>query len=387
VVGLVIGAGAAGTMAAWRLADTGHQVTVLEQFKIDHDRGSSFGESRIVRRVYTDPLYTGLMAEAYELWDELQEKWRNSCPSGPDSDEAELINRSGGLFFGPIGNPDVVAAQSALQQNGVEYENLTAEDVHARFPEFTLPPNTLALFEPTMGFARASNAIGAAAFFARMTGVSIIEDTAVTRIEQVAGGLLVTAENGQQYRVDRVLITAGAWTIRFLAQPGTDRLKITRQVYIHLAQHSETDRFVAGRFPTWIDIGTNMYGFPRIGKSEGVKIASHDRGIAVDPESVDRSVSPKELENILRYASSHFEGLTDKVVYVKVCLYTNTPDEDFIIDEAPNLPGAYIISACSGHGFKFAPLIGQIGAELVHDGAQNRDLSRFRLSRLRTSIV
>ncbi len=167
---LIIGAGAAGSMAAWRLAKAGHQVTVLEQFKLDHDRGSSFGESRIVRRAYPDPLYTQLMGESYELWDELQESWRDACPSGRDSDEAELINRSGGLFFGPAGNPDIEAARAALQVNEVPFEELSSAQVSARFPEFRLPANTVALFEPSMGYARASNAVKAAAFLARRSG-------------------------------------------------------------------------------------------------------------------------------------------------------------------------------------------------------------------------
>src|SRR5580658_10341483 len=104
---LIVGAGAAGSMAAWRLARAGHQVTVLEQFRIDHDRGSSYGESRIVRRVYPDALYTNLMAEAYDLWDDLQAEWRLHCTAGPANDDAELIRRSGGLFFGPERHPDV----------------------------------------------------------------------------------------------------------------------------------------------------------------------------------------------------------------------------------------------------------------------------------------
>jgi monomeric sarcosine oxidase len=380
---LIVGAGAAGTMAAWRVAEAGHEVTVLEQFKIDHDLGSSFGDSRIVRRVYSDRLYTGLMAESYDLWDELQRKWRNCCPAGPDSDQAELISRSGGLFFGPAGNPDVVAAEAALRTNHVPYEKLTAAQVGVRYPEFRLPPDTVALFEPSMGYARASNTINAAASLAQGCGAEFIEDKAAIHIESAVNGVRINTKGGDSYIGDRLLITAGAWTAKLLAELGIRaKMQVTRQVYLHLEQSGDASHFSPDRFPTWIDISTNMYGFPQIGKSEGVKIASHNRGILTDPDAVSRTVCEDDKANIFRYAASHFVGLSDRVLYEKVCLYTNTPDEDFIIDEVPGMPEAFVISACSGHGFKFAPLIGQIGADLMLGNPHVRDLSRFRISRL-----
>ncbi len=201
---------------------------------------------------------------------------------------------------------------------------------------------------------------------------------------QITGLTALPLNKGERFTADRLLITAGAWTAGLLAQLGVDvKMRVTRQVYIHLERVGGADRFVAGVFPTWIDISTRAYGFPQIGRAEGVKIAYHLAGDDANVDAVQRDVDDGDREVIVRYAASHFEGLSDKIVYEKVCLYTNTPDEDFIIDEAPNLPGAFVISACSGHGFKFSPLIGQIGADLALDArTQNRDLSRFRLSRL-----
>lgn len=380
---LIIGAGAAGSMAAWRIAQAGHQVTVLEQFTLDHDQGSSFGESRIVRRVYPDALYTELMAEAYSLWDELQTEWTAHCRYHSQSDslsDAELIRRSGGLFFGPSGNADVAAAESALFENGVPFEKLNAREVESRFPQFSMPADTCALFEPTMGYARASRSVHAAAVLAERSGAQFVENAEVTDIAPAAGGVVASTRSGERYRADRLLITAGAWTGRFLGRLGVCApFEVTRQVYLNLKPAHSGSEFDADRFPTWIDIGANIYGFPHLGTTPGVKMASHNRGIAVDPNSVERDVTSEDIDSILTYAAAHFPGLSQEVVYQKVCLYTNTPCDDFLIDAAPNLPGAYVISACSGHGFKFAPLIGEIGADLALNRPHRRNLTRFGL--------
>ena len=162
----IIGAGVVGALASWRLARDGHEVTVFEQYRLDHDRGSSFGDSRIVRRVYADPFYTELMAEGYDLWDELQ----SAVP------QTELFFRAGGLFFGPKGHSDVQAARRALADSGVEHEVLDPADTRRRYPAVGLQPGEIALYEPGMGYARASNVVQAAAELARNCGASIREE-------------------------------------------------------------------------------------------------------------------------------------------------------------------------------------------------------------------
>lgn len=369
---LIIGVGGVGAMAAWRLARAGHNVVAFEQFGLDHDRGSSYGDSRIVRRVYPDALYTSLMADAYTLWDELQAQ----CP------DEELFLRAGGVFVGPFHHPLIRQAQAALEANGVAYEVLDKAGCAKRFPAFALEADEAAVYEPSMGYARASRCVKAAVRLARWHGAIVQENTPIVGITADASGVRVTTAAGTIITGDRLLLTAGPWTGPKLAEFGVSvPLVVTRQPYIHLQPATCPEMFGVGQFPVWIDAGTNFYGFPQLGDVPGVKIGLHDRGTATTPETVNRNVTDTDIESTLAYAQKRFPWLSDSVAYSKVCLYTNTPDEDFILDRVPGLPHTFVVGGLSGHGFKFTPLLGQILADLVQDKPVGYDLSRFRLSR------
>lgn len=376
---VIVGVGGVGAMAAWRLAQAGHEVVALERFRLDHDRGSSYGDSRIVRRVYPDALYTALMADAYALWDALQAQFP----------EEELIVRAGGIFCGPEDHPQVRAAQEALAASGVDHEVLTADACTRRFPAFALHPNEVAVFEPSMGYARASHCVCAATTLARRHGARIREETPVetVRAGRNGTGVEVTTQAGDSLSADRLLITAGPWTGPLLAQLGVQApLVVTRQPYVHLQPARNAADFEIGRFPVWIDAAANAYGFPRLGDVPGVKIGIHNLGETTTPETVDRAVREEDRTIVRRYAAMRFPWLSAEVVYEKVCLYTNTPDEDFIVDAVPGLSDAFVISGCSGHGFKFTPLLGRIAADLVAEVPVPYDLSRFRLARFGGNI-
>lgn len=370
----VIGAGVVGALAAWNLARRGHEVVVLEQFQIDHDRGSSYGDSRIVRRVYADPFYTELMAEGYELWDELQSQ-------APDT---ELFCRAGGLFFGPADHPDVRSAKDALANAGVAHEVLDPAETRRRFPAVRLEDNEIALFEHGMGYARASNVVRTAARLAREAGATIREQVTVKSIEPGSAGtdVRILTLAGEEIEAERLLVAAGPWSGPLLGKLGVMLpLTVTRQAYLHLQPARHPESFEAGRFPVWIDAKTLYYGFPRLGDVPGVKIASHIIGQATTPQAVDREVHPDDREGTITYAATRFPDLSAEVAYEKVCLYTMTPDEDFVIDTVPSVPGAHFIAGLSGHGFKFGPLLGKIAADLVTGTPVRYDLSRFRADR------
>ena len=369
---LILGIGGVGAMAAWRLALAGHEVIGFEQFGLDHDRGSSYGDSRIVRRVYPDALYTGLMADAYALWDELQAQTIG-----------ELFRRAGGVFCGPAQHPLVLQAQAALQTGGVEHEVLDAQECGRRFPAFRLAPDEVAVWEPSMGYARASRCVRTAAQLAREKGAILREHTPISHIAADASGVRVTTQAGEVVAGDRLLITAGPWTGPRLAEFGVSvPLVVTRQAYAHLEPATHADAFDTGRFPVWIDAATNFYGFPRLGDVvPGVKIALHEHGAITTPETVERGVTEADTETIRSYARTRFPWLGDRVVYSKVCLYTNTPTEDFIVDAVPGLPHTFVVGGLSGHGFKFTPLLGQILADLAVGTLVSYDLSRFRITR------
>jgi glycine/D-amino acid oxidase-like deaminating enzyme len=154
-----------------------------------------------------------------------------------------------------------------------------------------------------------------------------------------------------------------------------------RKTYIHLEPAQHHENFEASRFPVWIDADSLAYGFPRLGEVPGVKIALHGGGDITSPETVDRAMHEQDRVALHEYATRRFPDLSRRVVYEKVCLYTNTPDEDFIIDAVPDLPGAFFIGGLSGHGFKFGPLLGEIALALLTDTPTPYDLSRFACTR------
>jgi monomeric sarcosine oxidase len=370
---VVVGVGGVGSMAAWQLAAAGHQVTALEQFAIDHDRGSSYGESRIVRRVYPNRLYTRMMGQAYEMWDRLM------AESGDD----RLFVRCGGLFFGPTAHAEMIAAEDALRQNGVPYERLDATECRRRHPAFSLDPSESALFEPSMGYARASEAVRAAVLLARRAGAEVRESCTVSGIEPGAQGATVHLATGETLEADRVIISAGPWTAPMLRRLGVELpVTVTRQAYAHLLPDRDIETFEQGAFPVWIDVGANAYGFPLLGDVPGVKIGIHDYGAATSPESVGRALDDADRGNILAYAKRRFQSLGSRISYEKVCLYTVAPDNDFVIDSIPGLPQMIFISACSGHGFKFVPLMGRIAAEYIEGRSETEELAPFRAARL-----
>ena len=371
---VIVGVGGVGAMAAWRLAAAGHRVTALEQFGIDHDRGSSYGDSRIVRRVYPDSLYTGLMAHAYRLWDRLM----------TESGDPSLFVRSGGIFFGPAESDDLRIAERALRDSGVPFEILTAPECARRFPAFRLDAAEAALYEPSMGYARASRAVRAAVDLARRAGATVRESAKVIAIEEAGNGVRVRLESAETVSADRAVLSPGPWAAPLLQSLGVSLpLRVTRQPYIHLAPERDEESFQPGIFPVWIDAGANAYGFPRLGDVPGVKIGIHDFGPDSSPETVDRAVTERDRELAREYASRRFPALSGRSVYEKVCLYTVTPDNDFIVDTVPGFRQALMLSACSGHGFKFTPLMGQIAADIIGERETEADLSRFRASRFR----
>src|SRR5579862_1217944 len=312
---IVVGVRGVGAMAAWQLAQAGHDVIALEQFRLDHDLGSSYGDSRIVRRVYPDALYTALMADAYVLWYELQARFANE----------ELFRPIGGLFFGEAIHPLVRQGAEALAHSGVAHEVLTAAECHRRFPAYALRDDESAVYEPSMGYVRASRCVRAAALLARQSGADIREGTPAVAIGRDGAGIQVTTAQGETLHADRLVINAGSWAGPLMAQLGLQLpLTVTRQVYIHLDPVRHAADFEVGRFPVFIDIVANAYGFPRLGDVPGVKVALNHQGVITTPDAVDRTVTEADRETIRRYVAGRFPDLAragSVPCYEKVCLY------------------------------------------------------------------
>jgi sarcosine oxidase len=371
----VIGAGGVGSAAARFLAAAGHTVTVLEQFEVDHDRGSSYGQSRVIRRVYPDVFYTSLMEHAYRLWRELEAEAGET-----------LLLETGGLFLGPADHPEMRASADALQQAGVPFEVWDARRTAEQVPPIRLAPDEVAISQAESGLLRASRCVRANVRLARAHGAEIRERQSVVGFDAIPSGVRVTLHNGESLTVDRLVVTAGPWTPTLLGELGLP-LRVTRQTYVHLAPDDHGSAFAAGQFPVWIDMATYFYGFPIHDEIPGAKIALHQPGELTDPASVRRELDEADRDLLREYARRRLNGLTGTVVYEKICLYTMTPDEDFILDHHPADARIVIVGGLSGHGFKFTVLLGQIAAAMASDADGSAaapggyDLSRFRAAR------
>lgn len=373
----VIGIGGAGSAACWHLARAGADVTGFEQFEVGHTRGSSHGESRIIRYTYPDRLYTSMMADAYRLWAELE---------GEAGEE--LFVRCGGLYFGPDGHPEMEGVRDSLDDAGLPYETLGPAEVCRRHPAIRLTPNEYAFYQPESGFLRAARCVQAHARTAQSHGAMIRENAAIEGVSpRSEGGVLIRTIGGETLAFDRVIITAGPWMGRFLHTLNLP-LTVTRQEVVYLTANGPAEDYAPGRLPVWIDAGTHWYGFPSDGVVPGVKLALHAPGPPTNPDSslpgeaaaLDAQQGP---ETAARYTASRLPGLTLPATEAYICLYTNTANEDFILDTVPGIPDAYFVSGCSGHGFKFTTLLGYIAAGWAMEKPYERDMSRFRLARFK----
>ncbi len=363
----VIGVGGTGSATCRYLAKRGHSVVGYERFRVGHERGSSHGESRIIRYTYPDLLYTQMMGDAYPLWAELE------AEAGE-----ELLSRCGGLYFGKNDEPSIHETERALIGAGLPYDRLTAHEVESRFPAFRLANDEIALYQPESGLLRATRCVLANARLAVEAGATLREQTVVTEIVTAGSEVIVRTDSGEESVFDRVIVTAGAWMGELFARLRLP-LTVTRQqvTYLNIAQNPA--HFEKGSLPVWIDATTLYYGFPNDGRLAGAKIASHVLGESVDPNAPKRDVDSDYIEAVRDYARKRLPDLSGEVTYQTTCLYTVTPNEDFILDRVPESPNVWLVSGCSGHGFKFTVLLGEIAARLALGETYHKDLSRFRI--------
>jgi len=354
---IVIGAGAMGSTTAWQLAKAGRSVVVLEQFGRLHDRGSSHGQTRVFRVSYRDPLYTELATDAIPRWRELE------TDSGVD-----LLEQSGQLDHGFA--PAIDEIEASLVGGGFAYERLTPQAAAERWPGLNF--DTTVLYSPDGGRVFADRMVNAALAVAERLGAQLHFDTPVLAIEPDGDGVAVVTE-GATYRANTVVVSAGAWVSR-LVGPGTKwpditlpEVTVTRQQPVHFAIRPGMS------FPSYIHhvpddtpgaaLRFGAYGLESPG--EGVKLGL-ETSVHTDPDDVGM-VDPLITAEAIAYADQWLPGADTSQVSAVTCLFTNTPDSHFIIDRVGPI---VVCSACSGHGFKFAPEIGAITADLAMGGSR-----------------
>ena len=363
---IIIGLGAMGSATAYHLARRGSVVLGLDRFTLPHTFGSSHGQTRIIREAYFEhPIYVPMVQRAYELWEELERTSRTP-----------LLRQTGGLM---IGIPDSVVVRGTLasvRQHGLRHEVLSAGDVRNRFPALQLEEDMIAVWEPRAGILAPEQCMTAHLALARDHGAELRFDEPALRWEPDGAGVRVFTARGE-YRARHLIISAGTWVASLL--PGLELpFQVERQTLFWFEPRRNSVDFAPERCPIHLwqfDGHRFFYGFPELG--EGVKVAFHHAGERTTADTVRREVSPEEVESMRAVVRRFLPDADGPLRSASVCLYTNTPDEHFWIDSHPACPQVLIASPCSGHGFKFSCVIGEIVSDLVREGQSRFDLSLF----------
>jgi sarcosine oxidase len=375
---IVIGLGGAGSAAMAQLARRGQKVLGLECFTRTHDQGSSHGQTRVIRQAYFEhPNYVPLLTRAYELWEDLEQA------TGRD-----VLTLTGGLMMGLPNSAVVAGSLKSARQFNLPHEILDAKEIRRRHPVFRPHPDEIALFEAKGGFLRPEVGVDAHLQLAEQHGAGLHFEEPVERWEVTQQGVKVfTAYN--TYEAAKLVIAPGAWAPKLLSDLNLP-LKIERLVLYWFAPKANNEHFELGNFPIFIwqldDMPETyqLYGFPLSHDSpKGVKVAffrTHDAPL-VHAAGIDREVYPHEIEQMRSYLERALPDANGIFQCAKTCLYTTTPDEHFSIGLHPHHPNVVIASPCSGHGYKFMSVIGEILADLVIAGETGHDISLFDVGR------
>ncbi|MFV0126732.1 N-methyl-L-tryptophan oxidase [Streptomyces sp. HMX112] len=367
---IVVGLGGMGSAAAHHLSERGARVLGLERFGPVHDRGSSHGGSRITRQSYfEDPAYVPLLLRAYELYERLERD------TGGD-----IATLCGGVMLGRPESRTVSGSRLSAERWGLPHEMLDAKEVRRRFPTLAPADDEVALYEARAGLLRPENTVAAHLRLAAGAGADLRFDEPVLRWEPYRDGVRVHTARSS-YGAGQLVICPGAWAPRLLADLGVP-FTIERQVMYWFQPVGGVGPFLPERHPVyiWEDAdGVQVYGFPAIdGPGLGAKVAFFRKGTVCTPETIERTVRDDEVAAMADQAARLIPALPGRFVKAATCMYSNTRDEHFVIARHPEHPGSVTV-ACgfSGHGFKFAPVVGEILADLALTGTTRHPVDLF----------
>lgn len=368
---IVLGLGGIGAGAAYWLARRLQgEVLGIEQFPLFHDRGESQDHSRIIRLSYHTPAYVELAKRAYEAWETLE------ADAG-----RKLIVRTGGVDFAPRTGAaiDLEDYARSMTTCNVPYERWDARDLMRHFPQFQVSDDVHALFQSQSGIAPAAHCNATHVHMARAHGAVLLDNVPVTHIDASGGEVTVTA-GGQCYSAGKLVIAAGPWSNGAVAHFGMKLpLTVTREQVVYF-DAPVLSQFLPTRFPIWIWMDEPCYyGFPLYGEA-AVKIAQDVGGYATTAETRTFEVDDANFQRVLRFSQRVLPGAVGPVRRIKTCLYTLTPDRDFVVDTLPGHPNVSIAIG-AGHAFKFASQLGRVLSELTLDGATASDIGAFGIRR------
>jgi sarcosine oxidase len=369
---IVIGLGGIGSSAAyWLSRRAGRDVLGLEQFELGHARGASQDHSRIIRLSYHTPGHVRLAGEAYATWDVLEQ----------DAGE-KLIVKTGGLDFAPRqANSPLSDYRDSMTAAGVPFERLDAGEIMRRWPPFRLTDDIHGLYQADAGIAPAAKCNAAHQRLAREHGATLRDHAPVTSIRE-AGGEIEVVAGGETYRCRKAILAVDAWANQLLAHFGAKLpLTITQEQVTYFASPRAAD-FAPERFPIWIWMADPCYyGFPAYGEA-GPKVAQDVGGEEVTPDTRTFESNPAAFRRVEDFLTRYIPSALGPPLYTKTCLYTLTPDRDFVLDALPGHPDV-LVALGAAHGFKFASLFGRILSELALDGSTRfaSHLEPFRIDR------
>ncbi|MBI3968353.1 MAG: N-methyl-L-tryptophan oxidase [Chloroflexi bacterium] len=368
----VVGLGAIGSAVAYHLARRGRRVLGLDRFTPPHVFGSSHGQTRVIRQAYYEhPGYVPMAQRAFELWRALERDVGR-----------RLLDETGFLMIGAPESGLISGALRSAAVHGLPYTTQTAAELRERYPALRVPEGAAGVWDPRAGMLFPEACVQSHLEQAARSGATLRLDEPVLTWEPNGDGVSIVTAQGS-YLAGQLAVAAGPWAAKLL--PGL-RLPLTveRQVLYWFEPRARRETFDPAQFPLWVweyAAGAMLYAFPELG--EGVKIARHHGGETTDPDTVDREARPPEVAEMRALIRDYLPDLDGRLLRSSTCMYTNTPDQHFLIDFDPEHSQVLVLSPCSGHGFKFAGVIGEIAAGLLVDGRSPFDLSQFRLARLR----
>ena len=367
---IVIGLGGMGSATLYQLAQRGKRALGIEQFGIAHELGSSHGLTRIIRLAYHEhPSYVPLMRRAYELWRDLEAKT-----------EEQILHITGSIDAGPPDGSNFKGSLLSCEEHDLPHDVLTSAEITKRFPGYRLPSETMAVFQGEGGFLLPECCISLFVEQAQTLGATVHTNERTLEWHPTTNGVSVRTERGE-YEAETLVISAGAWASKLL--PALSAAAIPERQVLAWFEILRAEHFTPDAFPVFnlvVDEG-QFYGFPEFG-IPGFKLGKyHHLEENVDPDTIDREPNAQD-ESVLRdFTEKYFPGAAGATSSMKVCMFTNTPDEHFIIDCLPDSPQVVVAAGFSGHGFKFSSVVGEILSDLAIDGTTSHDIGMFRLAR------
>ena len=383
---VVVGLGAVGSAALYQSAKRGAKVIGIDRFVPPHDQGSSHGETRITRQAIGEGReFVPLVLRSNEIWEELE------VASG-----LSLMTRNGGLVLASAGihgshhgsNAFLAETVDAAKSFGIPHEQLSTDEIRYRFPQFRLAAGELGYFEPGAGFLRPEACVETQIAQAQKLGALVVVSETVRALRQNGSAVEVTTDKAV-YSAAKVILCAGPWIAKFLPPEYAPNFLVYRQTLCWFALERNSELYDSDRFPIFIwitgdELQDMLYGFPAIdGPSGGLKVATETYEHTVDPDAVPRDVSHESVARMhSHYIAPRLPNVSSRCLRTATCLYTVTPDAKFVIDYADPNGNILLVSACSGHGFKHSPAVGEALAQRALGLPSTISLSAFAIARL-----